>query len=35
MRTKKIGDRSPLRVLAASAKKIATLPVLIASLKLK
>ena len=35
MRTKKIGDRSPLRVLAVSAKKIATLPVLIASLKSK
>ena len=35
MRTKKIGDRSPLRVLAVSAKKIATLPVLLASLKSK
>ena len=36
MLTKKIGDRSPLRVLAVSAKKIiATLPVLIASLKSK
>ena len=34
MRTKKIGDRSPLRVPAASAKKSATLPLLIASLKL-
>ena len=35
MRTKKIGDRSPLRVPAVSAKKTATLPLLIASLKLK
>jgi hypothetical protein len=35
MRTKKIGDRSPLRVLAVSAKKTATLPLLIASLKSK
>ena len=35
MRTKKIGDQSPLRVPAVSAKKIATLPFLIASLKSK
>ena len=35
MRTKKIGDRSPLRVPAVSAKKTATLPLLIASLKSK
>ena len=35
MRTKKIGDQSPLRVPAVSAKKIATLPLLIASLKTK
>ena len=35
MRTEKIGDRSPLRVPAASAKKTATLPLLIASLKSK
>jgi hypothetical protein len=35
MRTKKIGDQSPLRVPAVSAKKIATLPLLIASLKSK
>ena len=33
MRTKKIGDRSPLRAPAVSAKKTATLPLLIASLK--
>ena len=35
MRTMKIGDRSPLRVPAVSAKKTATLPLLIASLKSK
>ena len=35
MRTKKIGDQSPLRVPAVSAKKTATLPLLIASLKSK
>ena len=35
MRTKKIGDRSPLRVPAVSAKKTATLPLLISSLKSK
>ena len=35
MRTKKIGDRSPLRVPAVSAKKTATLHLLIASLKSK
>jgi hypothetical protein len=35
MRTKKIGDRSPLRAPAVSAKKTATLPLLIASLKSK
>ena len=35
MRTKKIGDRSPLRVPAVSAKKTATLPLLNASLKSK
>ena len=35
MRTKKIGDQSPLRVPAVSAKKIAMLPFLIASLKSK
>jgi hypothetical protein len=35
MRTKKIGDRSPLRAPAVSAKKTATLPLLIASLKPK
>ena len=35
MRTKKIGDRSPLRVPAVSDKKTATLPLLIASLKSK
>jgi uncharacterized protein (UPF0264 family) len=35
MRTKKIGDQSPLRVPAVSAKKTANLPLLIASLKLK
>ena len=35
MRTEKIGDRSPLRVPAVSAKKTATLPLLIASLKSK
>ena len=35
MRTKKIGDRSPLRVPAVSAKKTATLTLLIASLKSK
>ena len=35
MRTKKIGDQSPLRVPAVSAKKIATLPFFIASLKSK
>ena len=35
MRTKKIGDQSPLRVPAVSAKKIATLPLLIISLKSK
>jgi len=35
MRTKKIGDRSPLRVPAVSAIKTATLPLLIASLKSK
>ena len=35
MRTKKIGDQSPLRVPAVSAKKIATLLFLIASLKSK
>lgn len=29
MRTKKIGDQSPLRVPAVSAKKIATLPFLL------
>ena len=35
MRTKKIGDRSPLRVPAVSAKKTVTFPLLIASLKSK
>ena len=35
MRTKKIGDQSPLRVSAVSAKKIAILPLLIASFKSK
>ena len=35
MRTKKIGDQSPLRVPAVSAKKTATLPLLVASLKSK
>ena len=35
MRTKKIGDQSPLQVPAVSAKKTATLPLLIASLKSK
>ena len=35
MRPKKIGDRSPLRATAVSAKKTATLPLLIASLKSK
>ena len=35
MRTKKIGDRSPLRAPAVSAKKTATFPLLIASLKSK
>ena len=35
MRTKKIGDQSPLRAPAVSAKKTATLPRLIASLKSK
>ena len=35
MRAKKIGDRSPLRVPAVSARKTATLPLLIASLKSK
>ena len=35
MQTKKIGDRSPLRAPAVSAKKTATLPLLIASLKSK
>lgn len=35
MRTKKIGDLSPLRVPAVSAKKTTTLPLLIASLKSK
>ena len=35
MRTRKIGDRSPLRAPAVSAKKTATLPLLIASLKSK
>ena len=35
MRTKKIGDQSPLRVPAVSAKKTETLHLLIASLKSK
>ena len=35
MRPKKIGDRSPLRARAVSAKKTATLPLLIVSLKSK
>ena len=35
MRPKKIGDRSPLRAWVVSAKKTATLPMLIVSLKSK
>ena len=35
MRPKKIGDRSPLRAPAVSAKKTVILPLLIASLKSK
>ena len=35
MRTKKIGDRSPLRVPAVSAKKTATLPLFDCILEIK